>query len=853
MRAFNEDLPYDQFIIEQLAADKLELGDDRRSLAAMGYLTLGRRFINNIHDITDDRIDVVSRGLMGLTVSCARCHDHKFDPVSTADYYAMYGIFRSATDPGELPLIAEPDKDDPQYQEFLSLLQEKQKALTDYEHEKHIELLIETRNKTRAYITTAHEALNITDDTEFKTLAKEREIRHQVLRPWVDHLKKQIATPNAIYRPYIWFSTLTEENFETEAPNVAKRIRAATEGEERVNPRVREIFNGDAPLTMTEVVERYATLIVLVDTQWRDKLSAYAMIAAHTPDAPPATPTRLDDENDEAIRLELYATTSPANIAKSRVYAISDTPIQQEVRAKQRVIARHEATHEGRPDRATSLVDAASPFNPKIFLRGKAGSPGDAVPRRFLTVLAKEEPEAYEDSGRLQMARSIASAQNPLTARVFVNRVWDHYFGRALVTTPSDFGLQGMPPTHPELLDYLAAYFIKSGWSVKELHRLIVSSNTYKQRSAYNEQGRKYDVENTLLWRQNRKRLEFEAMRDSLLAAAGNLDLAIGGPPESLTDEPVTTRRAIYGLVERQNMAGFIKNFDFASPDTHSPKRFNTIVPQQALFLMNSPFTIDQAKALAERTACDTATDDSRIVEMFNIAYQRPPSEEELSAMKEFVSRVDFGDGPEPPTPSPWRYGYGPYDPDTGHTSSFTPFDHYVNGSWQPLEEYPNDTFGHAKLGAKYSHTGNTEAHSVIKRWVVPRDGKLQIKARLRHENENGDGVVGYITSSRIGLIHHYSAHNNFDDAKHVGIPVQAGDTIDFIASPDGSPSYDTFQWSINLEMDRPEDSEGQSFITDWEARADFAGPPEAPPEPLDSWGQLAQVLLLTNEFMYVD
>lgn len=851
VRAFNDDLPFNEFIVQQIAADKLELGDDRRPLAAMGFLTLGRRFINNIHDITDDRIDVVSRGIMGLTVSCARCHDHKYDPVSTADYYAMYGIFRSASEPGEFPLIEEPDENDPQYQEFKRILQEKQQDLTDYEFDKHVELLTEVREKVDTYFTTAHDAMDITDDAEFKTFATERETRHQVLRPWVSYLKKQLEAPNEIYRPYAWFKAIPAESFTTEAPKVRDRVLKATEGDTKVNARVRDAFQGDPPADMANVVKRYADLFVAIDKEWRDSISAHAQIAAQFPETP--IPTALEDTEAETVRQEIYGKHSPANIAKGQVYGISDTPVQQQVRRLRRVVARHEATHTGRPDRATTLRDG-TPFDPVVFLRGKPGNRGDNVPRRFLTVLAKNEPEPYiEDSGRLQMARAIASDENPLTPRVFVNRVWMHHFGQGLVTTPSDFGLRSEPPTHPALLDYLARSFVDSAWSVKDLHRMIVNSAAYKQSSNHRADGEEIDIENRLVWRQNRKRLEFEAIRDSLLQAAGTLDLAIGGPPESLTDDDPTTRRAIYGLVERQNMAGFIKAFDFASPDTHSPKRFNTIVPQQALYLMNSPFVIEQAKSLEARTTSDNPDPIARINELFEICYQRPPSPEEAAAMLAFIEREDFDHGPPPPPPSAWQYGWGYYDTDTKRTASFTAFEVYKDERWMPMDEYPNDTYGHAMLSPRYGHPGNVREKSAVRRWVAPRDGTVELSARLRHKSDKGDGVIGYIVSNRIGLIHEYAVFNGFNDAKHEGIPVNAGDTIDFIGDPNTGPSFDSFQWSITINMDRPENTEGQSILTTWDARADFAGPPPTPPEPLSPWGQLAQVMLLTNEFLYVD
>ncbi|HIA46603.1 MAG TPA: DUF1549 domain-containing protein [Candidatus Hydrogenedentes bacterium] len=610
IRAFNEDLPYDQFVIEQLAADRLDLGEDKRPLAAMGFLTLGRRFINNIDDITDDRIDVISRGLMGLTVSCARCHDHKFDPIQSSDYYAMYGVLRSTKDPGELPLISEPDPDDPKYQEFVKLLKEKEEDLVAYRHEVHVEILTETRDKLKAYLVAAHNAKDLTDDTEFKTLAKESEVRHQVLRPWVDFLKKNLESPDAIFKPYAWFNAIPAESFEQDVPGVVERIELAKEGDDKVNRYLRKALDGEAPGSMTEVMEKYADVLMDIDKMWRDKLSAYAQMVAYSPDAPPPVPTKLDSEQAEALRQIIYGPGVPSNIKAGRVYGISDTPKQQRVRAKQRVIARHEATHIGRPDRASALYDSDKPFEPYVFLRGKSSNRGDAVPRRFLQVLSKSEPKPFEDGGgRLELARAIASKDNPLTARVFVNRAWTHHFGRGLVDTSSDFGVRSPPPTHPELLDYLAAYFVEHNWSVKKLHKHILLSSAYRQSSYTHAKGDEIDIKNRLVWRQSRKRLEFEPMRDSMLAASGELDLTIGGPPESLTKEPFTNRRTVYGLVERQNMEAFIKSFDFASPDTHSPKRFTTIVPQQALFLMNSPFVLEHARNLEIRSNC--CSDDS--------------------------------------------------------------------------------------------------------------------------------------------------------------------------------------------------------------------------------------------------
>ena len=218
----------------------------------------------------------------------------------------------------------------------------------------------------------------------------------------------------------------------------------------------------------------------------------------------------------------------------------------------------------------------------------------------------KREP--FKDgSGRLELARAIASADNPLTARVLVNRAWLHHFGQGLVRTPSDFGLRSDPPSHPELLDYLASRFVAEGWSIKKLHRWILLSSTYQQASGDRPEARAKDPENVLVWRMNRQRMDLEALRDSLLFVSGQLDETIGGPAVNIVTAPFSKRRSVYGQVERQNLPSFFRTFDFATPNAHSPQRFTTTVPQQALFLMNSPFVIDLAAATVRRPEIDSA------------------------------------------------------------------------------------------------------------------------------------------------------------------------------------------------------------------------------------------------------
>jgi len=393
VRALNEDLPYDDFLIEQIAADRLIAEGRSASLEAMGFLTVGRRFLNNPHDIIDDRLDVLTRGTMGLTVTCARCHDHKYDPIPTADYYSLYGVLASSNEPKE-----------------------------------------------------------------------------------------------------------------------------------------------------------------------------------------------------------------PADVM--------------------------------------TLADNDQPNAPYVFLRGNPGNRGPDVPRQFLSIVAGADRQPFQQgSGRLELARAIADGDNPLTARVIVNRIWMYYFDNPLVGTPSDFGLRSDPPTHPELLDYLASTLVDSNWSLKTVQRLILDSATYRQASTDREDGRQIDPENRLVWRMNRKRLDFEAMRDGLLAASGQLDRSLGGPSVEITEAPWTARRSLYGRIDRQNLPNLFRTFDFASPDTHSPRRYTTTVPQQALYLMNSPFVNEQARKLAQREdVAALAEPRDKVMRLYDLALARKPSERELELGMAFLS-----------------------------------------------------------------------------------------------------------------------------------------------------------------------------------------------------------------------
>ena len=265
--------------------------------------------------------------------------------------------------------------------------------------------------------------------------------------------------------------------------------------------------------------------------------------------------------------------------------------------------------------------------------------------RGFPAILSKPDARPFEQgSGRLELARAIADPDNPLTARVFVNRVWQHHFGRGIVGTPSNFGLLGERPTHPELLDHLASRFIASGWSVKQLHREIMLSATYRLASTFDAANYERDPDNRLLWRMNRRRLDVEAWRDALLAACGNADETIGGPSIPL-ENGNNRRRTLYAAVSRHNLNPMLRLFDFPDPNLTSERRVITTVPMQQLFVLNSEFMIRQAKTLAARVLSEPLSDDdARVERLYRWALGRAPQERERQWAREFLASGSTAD-----------------------------------------------------------------------------------------------------------------------------------------------------------------------------------------------------------------
>jgi mono/diheme cytochrome c family protein len=614
IRAFNADKPYDRFILEQLAADRLNLGNNSSDLAALGFLTVGDHFNGNPNDVINDRIDVTSKAFLGVTVSCARCHDHKFDPIPQADYYSLHGIFASSLEPAVKPAIAGVNADT-NYQAYLLKRAEMDARIQNVETQIITSAFGDSRRLAGVYLCASEMAAKDRDAYLTKFGADP-----DLLKNWQRLLKGGGRQAASIFGPWNFLSRIPRARFAVQAP----RFLAHLDDNERarqLNPHVVQALKGARPQTMAEVAAIYGTLFSKSEPAWQATLAGAL--------------------SDAALRFA-------PNRQRAQLFALREQSDMLEM------------VHPGAPARAMVLQDSPTPKDSPIFIRGEAENRGDSVPRRFLEVLSGPNSPAFKNgSGRLELAQAIANKNNPLTARVMVNRVWLHHFGEGIVTTPEDFGNQSAPPSHPELLDYLAARFTEEGWSLKKLHKLIVLSATYQQGSHNNPAYAEKDPFNRLLWRANVRRLEFEPLRDSILYFGGKLDLSLGGHPIDLSegthitqkrflaimnrfgkyDLPTAPRRSVYGYIDRADLVEVLNTFDFASPDMPMGKRYETAVPQQALFLMNSPLVIEQVRNAVNRPEFrQQNTDEDRIRYLYELFFQRLPLEQEIQDGKEFLA-----------------------------------------------------------------------------------------------------------------------------------------------------------------------------------------------------------------------
>jgi hypothetical protein len=499
IQAFNQDLPYDQFIIHQIAGDLIP-AKEPGAVNASGIVATGMLAIGNwgggdadkeklLTDIADDQVDVVSRAFLGITMACARCHDHKFDPLLTEDYYALAGIFFSTH------ILADPGP------------------------------------KT-----------NGPPMLRIPLIAKEEVARRAQIHERIASLEKELLR--------------------------AKLLEELLDKALGKEPAAKSVKNDVSP-------EKDA------------KLARF----------------------------------------KAELESLEKNPLPPIPYAN------------GAQEGGCPLSPQAGIHDVRVHIRGRYDRLGPVVPRRFPIILAGEnqKPDIH-GSGRMELAHWIASPANPLTARVMVNRIWQHHFGEGLVRTPGNFGKLGEPPTHPELLDYLARFFVRSGWSVKALHRAIMLSAVYQQSSVPEAETFQADPENRLFGRMNRRRLEAEELRDALLAVAGRLNPAMGGRATRDFNLP---RRSVYLMTIRSDRSSFRELFDAADPTAIADKRTVSTVAPQALFLLNHPFALEETRHLVRRLLrAVPGNDDEKVIWLYSLLYCRLPTSQEIAMARSFLARA---------------------------------------------------------------------------------------------------------------------------------------------------------------------------------------------------------------------
>ena len=626
VQAFNKDKPYDRFVTEQIAGDLLDGSADEKHdrEIAVGYFALGPVYYADAGcafkaslDELDDRLDTLARGFLGLTIACARCHDHKFDPISQQDYYALAGVFRS-TAYREVPLV--PREIVKQYEQGQMQVKDHEQAVKRFLENEATRAGEQTARKASRYLTAVWRLMHPSagaQPAKVGEIAKQEQVLDFVLDRW----QKFFVGTECKNLPQLatWFGL---ENASAELP-------VASDGKEV-----------PSAVVETALVIEAAVQAALTERDLQKSRYEAAIAAATEADKTNVSKPVFDQQAVQLLEM-LVGPQGLCVIPVDKVDGLLDIGRKAELAALKVKVEIQKKAAPSKYAVAHSLADG-EPVNMKLHIRGNPNRTGDEVPRRFLSILTNAEPAAFsQGSGRLELARAIVSPENPLTARVIVNRLWQQHFGRGLVATPSNFGAMGEQPTHPELVDYLARRLVTTGWSLKSLHREILLSATYRQASAVDPQKLEADPDNRLLSRMNRRRLDVEAWRDALLAVAGNLESSVGGPPGNLASGDFR-RRTLYGSVSRHNLDGFLRLFDFPDPNITSERRAVTTVPLQQLFVLNSDFMVRQARGLAARVQGSASSDDMvRIGQIYRLAFGRNATEAELQFGVEFLTAED--------------------------------------------------------------------------------------------------------------------------------------------------------------------------------------------------------------------
>ena len=712
IRSFNADKPLNEFVVEQLAGDELvprpwkELPPDQLDkLIATGFLRMvadptttgGVDHAEGGNQVVADAMKVIGASMLGLSVGCAQCHDHRYDPISQVDYFRLRAVFEPAFDvahwrrPGE---------------RYLSLV-------TDAEREKSAAIEAEA-NKMRA----------------------------------------------------------------------------------ELQPKI------DAAIEAALVVE-----LEKFPADQREKLGAAARAPAD----------KRTDEQKALIASNPKLLINPGNLYQYNQAAADEIKKENE-KIEAKLAERPKADYIALTDERPGILPPTH-----LFHRGDFKQPKQTVTPGDLTIASPagqrfdipEKDAARETSGRrLAFAQHLTSGTHPLLGRVLANRVWLHHFGRGLVDTPSEFGKLGAAPSHAELLDWMASELPRLGWSLKSLHRLILTSTAYRQSSRRDSQRDAIDSDGRLYSRFPVQRLDAEVVRDRMLQTAGQLDLTTFGPAIPVAEDFVgqvlpegdSARRSIYLQVRRTKPVSLLSTFDAPVMSVNCDRRVASTSAPQSLMLMNSDFVLTRAKAFAERLRATTTPDTAAALTGPLVArYPRP------SAF--------------------WSYGYGAYNEESKRITPFTPLPHFSGSAWQGGPTVPDEKLGYVIVHAAGGHAGNDQSHLSIRRWTAPKTGKLTIAGKLGYAGGGcGDGVRGRVVSSRSGLLGEWTVHKSTDAAVNqpeaatnvTEVAVEAADTIDFAVDCRENPGCDSYTWGIELKL---LDGNGQLLVQS-NAASEFGSPP---------------------------